>query len=471
MAKRKPYLEGGITYTQDDKGKYKDGRLIAPKDYKYLPNAIGGTRDNKVLGSGTIDQIGVSGENVTETIVTGDETGVTTGNALEGNIFGGDISSLYSPETETAFDNFGNLVNEEFDYNDVYNSAMYKSQRQEYDIASQEAFQNTLGELSSITGGRPSSAAVSNAAAASNRFQQQFASNVLPSLTEQAYNMHQGNISNQYKMLSIMMDKDITEYDKQFELRKYNWEINEDNPDVREKMIANDISQLKLEALPEEISLKLEMMEEELKQEKLIGDFLPKEYALKLEEYNATINGIYARTAATNKAAQDKADADKPTTPEQEASYNTIRDNLVEKYADDLNKSLRELGTHADHYKSRLGEKGYNNLKDELNDRINNPKKYQAETEESPAYKDISSNISDMMGKIGETTEGIDADNKKYTKTTYRESVINNVLDTLKDQVLNGIITDAEAQQIAKINGISDAEMSKWENIANASDF
>jgi len=205
--KKNPYVEGKSSYYSDETGKYKNNVLVPESNYKYLPSAIGGTR-GVTAPTGVQDYAGDSS----------------------------DISSLYSPETETAFDNFGNLVNEEFDYNDVYNSAMYKSQRQEYDIAAQAAFQNTLSELSSYTGGRPSSAAVSNAAAASNRFQQQFASNVLPSLTEQAYNMHQDNIANQYKMLSVLMDKDITEYDKQFELRKYNWEINEDNPDVKEQI-------------------------------------------------------------------------------------------------------------------------------------------------------------------------------------------------------------------------------------------
>jgi len=460
--KKNPYIEGKSSYYSDETGKYKNNVLVPESNYKYLPSAIGGTRGVTAPVTNTNTDPGVRSQTTPGSVTPVFDSPVGGSN---------DISSLYSPETEKAFGDFGNLVNEEFDYNDVYQSAMYKSQRQEYDIASQEAFQNTLGELSSITGGRPSSAAVSNAAAASNRFQQQFASNVLPSLTEQAYNMHQGNISNQYKMLSIMMDKDLTEYEKEFELRKYEWEINEDNPDNQYKILTNKIKSLELEYLPEELRIEYETMLEELDQYKLRGEFLPEEYKAKLAQYNATLENTMSQIESRKADDQREADADKPTTPEQEASYNTIRDNLVEKYADDLNKSLRELGTHADHYKSRLGEKGYNNLKDELNDRINNPKKYQAETEESPAYKDISSNISDMMGKIGETTEGIDADNKKYTKTTYRESVINNVLDTLKDQVLNGIITDAEAQQIAKINGISDAEMSKWENIANASDF
>ena len=152
--KKNPYIEGKSSYYSDETGKYKNNVLVPESNYKYLPSAIGGTRGVTAPVTNTNTDPGVRSQTTPGSVTPVFDSPVGTG--------GGDISSLYSPETETAFDNFGNLVNEEFDYNDVYQSAMYKSQRQEYNIASQEAFQNTLGELSSITGGRPSSAAVSN---------------------------------------------------------------------------------------------------------------------------------------------------------------------------------------------------------------------------------------------------------------------------------------------------------------------
>ena len=43
--------EGPHTYARDDEGNiYKNGNLVPPENYKYIPKAIGGTR-NDTLGA------------------------------------------------------------------------------------------------------------------------------------------------------------------------------------------------------------------------------------------------------------------------------------------------------------------------------------------------------------------------------------------------------------------------------------
>jgi hypothetical protein len=48
VAGAKSYTEGGINYENRDGGIYKDGRLVPEENYKYIPQAIGGTRPDQV---------------------------------------------------------------------------------------------------------------------------------------------------------------------------------------------------------------------------------------------------------------------------------------------------------------------------------------------------------------------------------------------------------------------------------------
>ena len=75
------------------------------------------------------------------------------------------------------------------------------------------------------------------------------------------------------------------------------------------------------------------------------------------------------------------------------------------------------------------------------------------------------------MGEIGKQTTTIGADNRQTTLTTPRTSIINNVLDTLIDQVKSGVISGDEAYSIAKINGITEDELNSYNLRASSKDF
>jgi len=392
--KKNPYLEGNITYYNDAQGnKYKNDVLVPAKNNKYLPNVIGGTRDNKVLGGGTVENFGLPGINPTETIVTGDETGVSTGgNVLPGNIFGA--------ETESRLGSLTSAIDTPFDPESVMDSTLYKSQKQSYEQQGQDAFQNTMGSLAALTGGRASSAAIGQAANAYSQYNQQFAANVLPQLTEQSYNQYQDNITNQGKLYEILANKDLTEYEKKFEYEKYQWDKSEDNPDVKAQMIANKISQINLDNLPEEIRLEFGKMAEDLKQMQITTKYMPRENEAKLNEYKAKLDNY---ESMINAREEEKID-NLPTTGTQLASYNKQLDGYRTQYADDLNQALMAIDEPAtkEYLIQQLGQKGYDNLINQL---------AQDATAE-PKEKDPSS-----YG-LGDIRNSLDAVNDKYSMTT-----------------------------------------------------
>jgi len=87
---------------------------------------------------------------------------------------------------------------------DPTSSPLYAPLKQQYDSAGTSAFNNQIGRLSSLTGGRPSTAAVGTASAAQNKYAQEFSGTVLPSLINAEESRRQneyGNIVNQLKLL------------------------------------------------------------------------------------------------------------------------------------------------------------------------------------------------------------------------------------------------------------------------------
>ena len=423
----KPFVEGASSYYTSGKDKYKNGVLVPEKNWGYLPGAIGGTRGVVApTGTGTLAGTNISDVEKTQyqsmtpeqlqklaesnsaawatatpeekkrleglnQYINGELLGKTfdpktgvwaggdvidTGDALEGNI--------WSAGTGDRLDSLTSAVDKGWDQEALYNSDLYKSQKQSYDIMGQDAFQNTLGSLASLTGGRASSAAIGQAANAYSQYNQQFAANVLPQLTEQSYNQYQDNITNQGKLYDILANKDLTEYEKRFEYEKYQWEKSEDNPDVKAKMIANSISQLNLDALPEEIRMELAGMSEELKQMEMTTKYMPKENEAKLNNYKATLDNINStiNSRETNDARKAKEDEEKiPMTPTQQAWYNGQLRNL--KGLNNPDQAMRWIGKNEQLITEKAGASGLKQLQEELQHYIENPPKAE-ETVETP---------------------------------------------------------------------------------------
>lgn len=87
---------------------------------------------------------------------------------------------------------------------DVTTDPLYWPMKQQYDSAGQTAFNNQIGRLSALTGGRPSTAAVGTATAAQNDYAQQFAANVLPSLINQEQQRRQTTADNLFNQLAAL---------------------------------------------------------------------------------------------------------------------------------------------------------------------------------------------------------------------------------------------------------------------------
>ena len=103
---------------------------------------------------------------------------------------------------------------------DVTTDPLYAPLKQQYEQAGQTAFNNTIGRLSALTGGRPSTAAVGTATAANNQYAQEFASKVLPELTSQYYDRYNQNLQNQLSILSKTMGVEDTAYDRQEKVKE-----------------------------------------------------------------------------------------------------------------------------------------------------------------------------------------------------------------------------------------------------------
>ena len=101
------------------------------------------------------------------------------------------------------------------DYNkpyDVTTDPLYGSLKQQYDSAGQSAFNNQIGRLSSLTGGRPSTAAVGTATAAQNDYAQEFTGTVLPSLIDQDNKRRQLVADNLIKQIGVLQGLGTDKY-------------------------------------------------------------------------------------------------------------------------------------------------------------------------------------------------------------------------------------------------------------------
>lgn len=87
---------------------------------------------------------------------------------------------------------------------DVTTDPLYAPLKEQYEKAGQSAFNNQIGRLSALTGGRPSTAAVGTATAAENEYAKQFSSNVLPSLVSQEQSRRQNAYSSLVNQLNVL---------------------------------------------------------------------------------------------------------------------------------------------------------------------------------------------------------------------------------------------------------------------------
>ena len=108
--------------------------------------------------------------------------------------YSGDIYSALTPEQSV---NRWSSQNNPFTYNPSTDPS-YQAYRSQYLREGQRALQNTLAQASAMTGGRPSSYAVSAAAQQNNYYNSQLADKI-PELYNQAYNRYMTDKNFQYQ--------------------------------------------------------------------------------------------------------------------------------------------------------------------------------------------------------------------------------------------------------------------------------
>jgi hypothetical protein len=104
-------------------------------------------------------------------------------------------------------------------YIDPTTLPQYGALKSEYDRAGQSAFNNQIGRLAALTGGRPSTAAVGTATDAQNEFAQEFASNVVPGLINSERANRQNTMNNILGQLRELQGLSNTAYERNMEAR------------------------------------------------------------------------------------------------------------------------------------------------------------------------------------------------------------------------------------------------------------
>lgn len=165
--------------------------------------------------------------------ISGDAMNAAIKNLASGNTAGssspyGDLSGLnnlnMAAPTSTAYkspyeDKINALLDKYLSYDlntpyDVTSDPMYAPLKQSYEQAGETAFQDTMGDLSSLTGGRVNTWAASAASQAKNKYAQDFSANVLPSLINQEQTRRQNAYANLANQLSMLQGLDATNYSR-----------------------------------------------------------------------------------------------------------------------------------------------------------------------------------------------------------------------------------------------------------------
>lgn len=296
---RKVYSEGGISYENIGGQIYKDGKLISPDSYKYIPSAIGGLRDSTPVADNT--QLPQGGDTVVDPNYP---------------------QAQYSPEIMEWLASLQTQSQTPWQY-DPTKDPLYGPLKQQYEQMGSRAFSDTIGKLSALTGGRPSSAGIGTAAGAQNQYMQQFAGTVLPSLTEQAFNRDQAQLNNQLNLLKTGMSAEDSMFDRAFALTEFEWRRSENNPAYKAQLLNNLITQFQIDHQGEEWAYKAREWEAAISQAETIARYAPAQAEAELNRINAEIANTQSITKSRNEADNvvTTGTGTTETTPEQSPLY------------------------------------------------------------------------------------------------------------------------------------------------------
>lgn len=112
-----------------------------------------------------------------------------------------------APYNDPYADEISALLNKILAYDpnatyDVTQDAQYNPLKTQYETAGEKAFQDTIGDLAAMTGGRANTWATSAASQAKNKYAQEFEASVLPSLINQEMSRRQNTYNNLVNQLN-----------------------------------------------------------------------------------------------------------------------------------------------------------------------------------------------------------------------------------------------------------------------------
>ena len=113
-----------------------------------------------------------------------------------------------------------------FDY-DYTTDPRWQAYRKEYVREGQRAAADTLGQAAALTGGRPSTAAITASQQAGNYYAAQLADKI-PELYAAAYDVWQDADSRDRANLAMLLDADQTAYDRGLDARKWQYQLDRD---------------------------------------------------------------------------------------------------------------------------------------------------------------------------------------------------------------------------------------------------
>lgn len=391
--------------------------------------------------------------------ISGDAMNTAIKNLAAGNNAGstspyGDLSSLnnfnMAAPTSTAYvspyeEKINALLDKLLSYDpnaayDVTTDPMYTPLKQQYEQAGETAFQDTIGDLSSMTGGRLNTWATSAAAQAKNQYAQDFSANVLPSLISQEQSRRQNTYANLAQQLSVLQGLDASNYSRgrdaladartaeETERQRYIDTVGQfyENYQAEYNKIRDDgdpSNDWKLPIIAAARQEKIQTQnsstaaaqgkayENALALWKTLGTATPEiaktlgvpvnaktsDYNIDLisadiAKMNASTSRMNADTAAANASSSKTkaADIDKMGTPEQISNYWQLRDSYLGggggTYANKPYEAYNWLLSHRQDNVDHVGEKLYNQLISDVENVMKMQKSYSGSSAQTAAY-------------------------------------------------------------------------------------
>lgn len=319
---------------------------VTPKTPVETPNTPDITGLTELRDYGTGNGLNIGGTKETVPVVKNTTTDTTAPGPFE---------NPFDEQTMAALEKYLNPT--PFTYNPATDPA-YQSYANMYIKAGDRAFQDTIGDLSALTGGRVNSWATSAASQARNDYIQDL-NNIIPVLEEKAYGRHRDFYDDLYNQLQILQDMGATEYGK---YRDTVGDFRTDrafNRNVFESDRAFDYQVGRDKVLDDQWMKQFDYQ----KQQDIIRNALQNRQ-ISVSEANAALN----RAQFNYQKERDKKDETDSTMPSpgQLSYYNQIKDAFMnnDKTPSENLSYMERLGK--EYYTNLMGEKLYNQLVSDL---------------------------------------------------------------------------------------------------------